>query len=168
MRFSTTAILATALGWIGAVTAHNIQLKAHSMECFHEQLHKDDKMTVTFQVGDREFGGSGNLEIDFWVRDLLLPADKTSHRADAVVRFPNLADRFDSNYRSRIPFKIVSITKPVSLRKTTLSRLIWTANTSTASAISVGPRIRRKYRSTSTVSSTSRNLSRKTHWRLRV
>lgn len=24
-------------------------------------------MTVTFQVGDREFGGSGNLEIDFWV-----------------------------------------------------------------------------------------------------
>lgn len=25
-------------------------------------------MTVTFQVGDREFGGSGNLEIDFWVR----------------------------------------------------------------------------------------------------
>jgi hypothetical protein len=25
-------------------------------------------MTVTFQVGDREFGGSGNLEVDFWVR----------------------------------------------------------------------------------------------------
>ena len=24
-------------------------------------------MTVTFQVGDREFGGAGNLEIDFWV-----------------------------------------------------------------------------------------------------
>lgn len=50
------------------VTAHNIQLGAHSRECFHEQLHKDDKMTVTFQVGDREFGGAGNLEIDFWVR----------------------------------------------------------------------------------------------------
>ncbi len=48
--------------------AHNIQLKAHSRECFHEFLHADDKMTVTFQVGDREFGGSGNLEIDFWVR----------------------------------------------------------------------------------------------------
>ena len=27
-------------------------------------------MTVTFQVGDREFGGAGNLEIDFWVRGL--------------------------------------------------------------------------------------------------
>ena len=67
MRFSATTLLITALGWITAVTAHNIQLKAHSRECFHESLHKDDRMTVTFQVGDREFGGSGNLEIDFWV-----------------------------------------------------------------------------------------------------
>jgi hypothetical protein len=24
-------------------------------------------MTVTFLVGDREFGSAGNLEIDFWV-----------------------------------------------------------------------------------------------------
>lgn len=68
MRFSTSAVLVTVLGWIGATAAHNIQLRAHSRECFHETLHKDDKMTVTFQVGDREFGGSGNLEIDFWVR----------------------------------------------------------------------------------------------------
>jgi hypothetical protein len=68
MRFSTTTLLITALGWINAVTAHSIQLKAHSRECYHESLHKDDKMTVSFQVGDREFGGSGNLEIDFWVR----------------------------------------------------------------------------------------------------
>ncbi|OAG09743.1 transmembrane emp24 domain-containing protein 2 precursor [Paraphaeosphaeria sporulosa] len=42
-------------------------MKAYMRECFHEQLHKDDKMTVTFQVGDREFGGSGNLDIDFWI-----------------------------------------------------------------------------------------------------
>jgi hypothetical protein len=72
MRFSTTTLLISALGWITAVAGHNIQLKAHSRECFHETLHKDDKMTVTFQVGDREFGGSGNLEIDFWVRPLKL------------------------------------------------------------------------------------------------
>lgn len=52
---------------LSRAAAHNIQLGAHSRECFHEQLHKDDKMTVTFQVGDREFGGAGNLEIDFWV-----------------------------------------------------------------------------------------------------
>ena len=67
MRFSTSTILVTALGWITAATAHTIQLKAHTRECFHESLHRDDVMTVTFQVGDREFGGSGNLEVDFWV-----------------------------------------------------------------------------------------------------
>jgi hypothetical protein len=67
MRFSAATLLVTALGWASAATAHTIQLKAHSRECFHETLHKDDLMTVTFQVGDREFGGSGNLEIDFWV-----------------------------------------------------------------------------------------------------
>jgi p24 family protein beta-1 len=64
MRFSTVTALAAAI-WAGASTAHNIQLKAHSRECFHEELHRDDKMTVTFQVGDREFGGAGNLDIDF-------------------------------------------------------------------------------------------------------
>ncbi|KAI9924814.1 hypothetical protein ASPWEDRAFT_183475 [Aspergillus wentii DTO 134E9] len=69
MRLSATTLLITALGWITAVTAHNIQLRAHSRECFHESLHKDDRMTVSFQVGDREFGGSGNLELDFWVQD---------------------------------------------------------------------------------------------------
>jgi emp24/gp25L/p24 family/GOLD len=58
-----------ALLWSGAVSGHTIQLKAHSRECFHEQLHRDDRMTVTFQVGDREFGNSGNLDIDFFVRD---------------------------------------------------------------------------------------------------
>jgi hypothetical protein len=50
-----------------AVVAHNIVLPARGVECFHENLHKDDKMTVTFQVGDREFGSAGNLDIDFWV-----------------------------------------------------------------------------------------------------
>ena len=56
---------------LGLASAHNIQLKAHSRECFHESLHADDKMTVSFQVGDREFGGSGNLDIDFWVSQKL-------------------------------------------------------------------------------------------------
>ena len=57
----------TSLFFAINVLAHNIKMGAHSRECFHETLHKDDKMTVTFQVGDREFGGAGNLEIDFWV-----------------------------------------------------------------------------------------------------
>ncbi|KAL8692082.1 MAG: hypothetical protein Q9218_002811 [Villophora microphyllina] len=61
-------LLAALLLLFSTAAAHNINLGAHSRECFHEQLHKDDKMTVTFQVGDREFGGAGNLEIDFWIQ----------------------------------------------------------------------------------------------------
>lgn len=68
MRFGAVTACVAFAGWIGAGLAHNIQLKAHTRECFHEELHKDDKMTVTFQVGDREYGGSGNLDIDFYVR----------------------------------------------------------------------------------------------------
>lgn len=68
MLFPSLGFLAAASGLLSLTSAHNIQMKAHQRECFHEQLHKDDRMTVTFQVGDREFGGSGNLEIDFWVR----------------------------------------------------------------------------------------------------
>jgi hypothetical protein len=71
MMLPSFGILAIASSLLSLTAAHNIQMKAHMRECFHEQLHKDDKMTVTFQVGDREFGGSGNLEIDFWVRQNL-------------------------------------------------------------------------------------------------
>ena len=60
-------LIAAFLGLLTTSLAHNIQMGAHQRECFHEVLHRDDKMTVTFQVGDREFGGAGNLEIDFWV-----------------------------------------------------------------------------------------------------
>lgn len=81
MRFSATTLLITALAWFTTVTAHNIQLRSHSRECFHESLHKDDKMTVSFQVGDREFGGSGNLEIDFWVGS----PDHTSRSISGVL-----------------------------------------------------------------------------------
>ena len=67
MRLSIASALVATAALLPTVLSHNIVLKAHSRECFHEELHKDDKMTVTFQVGDREFGGSGNLDIDFYV-----------------------------------------------------------------------------------------------------
>ncbi|MCJ1318777.1 p24 complex component [Xylographa vitiligo] len=69
MLFPTfpACVLLTTL--LGSALAHNIQMGAHSRECFHEELHKDDKMTVTFQVADREFGGSGNLDIDFFIQN---------------------------------------------------------------------------------------------------
>lgn len=72
MRLSLPTTLGVLASLLGISIAHNIQLGAHSRECFHEQLHADDKMTVSFQVGDREFGGSGNLEVDFWVSALHL------------------------------------------------------------------------------------------------
>ncbi|KAI9808662.1 MAG: hypothetical protein M1825_003813 [Sarcosagium campestre] len=66
---SSTGIVVALTALCQTAFAHNIQLGAHSRECFHEQLHKGDTMTVTFQVGDREFGGSGNLDINFWIVD---------------------------------------------------------------------------------------------------
>ena len=45
-----------------AANAHMIELGAGKKECFFEDLHAEDKMTVTYQVG-----GGGHLDIDFWV-----------------------------------------------------------------------------------------------------
>ncbi|KAF8639765.1 hypothetical protein AX17_001026 [Amanita inopinata Kibby_2008] len=46
------------------VSAHMIEVSAGKKECFFEDLHKHDKMTVTYQVG-----GGGHLDIDFWLTD---------------------------------------------------------------------------------------------------
>lgn len=66
--FSATRAILVAAVAAATASAHNIVLPAHGLECFHENLHRDDKMSVTYQVGDREFGSAGNLDIDFWVR----------------------------------------------------------------------------------------------------
>ncbi|KAI5125047.1 hypothetical protein M0805_007471 [Coniferiporia weirii] len=41
-----------------------IEVPASKKECFFEDLHKNDQMTVTYQVG-----GGGHLDIDFWLAD---------------------------------------------------------------------------------------------------
>ncbi|KAJ7499191.1 emp24/gp25L/p24 family/GOLD-domain-containing protein [Mycena latifolia] len=46
------------------ISAHLIDIDAGKKECFFEDLHKHDKMTVTYQVG-----GGGHLDIDFWLSD---------------------------------------------------------------------------------------------------
>ncbi|PCH41231.1 COPII-coated vesicle protein [Wolfiporia cocos MD-104 SS10] len=46
------------------VSAHMIEVPAGNKECFFEDLHVNDKMTVTYQVG-----GGGHLDIDFWLQD---------------------------------------------------------------------------------------------------
>ncbi|KZT12756.1 supernatant protein factor C-terminal domain-containing protein [Laetiporus sulphureus 93-53] len=45
-------------------TAHMIEVPAGKKECFFEDLHVNDKMTVTYQVG-----GGGHLDVDFWLQD---------------------------------------------------------------------------------------------------
>lgn len=45
-------------------TAHMIELGPHSSECFFEDLHNGDQMTLTYQVG-----GGGHLDIDVALYD---------------------------------------------------------------------------------------------------
>ena len=87
MRFVLSFIVPLLSSWlISLVTAHNIRVEPRTrgtispfhaqsatlekfltfgfVECFYEDLHKDDKMTVTFLAGP---GDEGNIDIDFWV-----------------------------------------------------------------------------------------------------
>jgi len=50
--------------WLQQAWAHTIQVLPSSKECFFEDLHVNDKMTVSYQVG-----GGGNMDIDFWLAD---------------------------------------------------------------------------------------------------
>ena len=45
-----------------AYNAYSVIVPANKKECFYEVLEKDDRLDLTFQVGD-----GGNLDIDFWV-----------------------------------------------------------------------------------------------------
>ncbi|CAG8604959.1 10265_t:CDS:2 [Funneliformis mosseae] len=58
----------TLLSVICLAAAHTITLPAYVKECFFEDLHLDDKMTITFQVGE-----GGHLDVDFWISD---PSDR--------------------------------------------------------------------------------------------
>ncbi|KAF8220362.1 supernatant protein factor, C-terminal domain-containing protein [Tricholoma matsutake] len=46
------------------VYTHLVEVVAGTKDCFFEDLHKNDQMTVTYQVG-----GGGHLDIDFWLTD---------------------------------------------------------------------------------------------------
>ncbi|KAH7887975.1 emp24/gp25L/p24 family/GOLD-domain-containing protein [Phlebopus sp. FC_14] len=46
------------------ISAHMINVEASKKECFFEDLHEHDQMTVTYQVGE-----GGHLDIDFWLTD---------------------------------------------------------------------------------------------------
>lgn len=177
--WSTLLSLSTALAALATTAlAHNIQMGAHSRECFHEQLHKDDKMTVTFQVGDREFGGAGNLEIDFWVSVSILCALCASGRAHIVRGVWPRGHRLHTSatrpmlivcrpiFRSSILPARTSSTSAASPPATTASTPIKTVNLNTASATNTGQRVARRSASTYMASYTSLNMKYRTiPWR---
>ncbi|KAG9317259.1 COPII-coated vesicle protein [Chiua virens] len=46
------------------IFAHKINVAPSTKECFFEDLHEHDQMTVTYQVGE-----GGHLDVDFWLAD---------------------------------------------------------------------------------------------------
>jgi len=90
------------------VSGHIIEVNAGKKECFFEDLHANDKMTVTYQVG-----GGGHLDIDFWLQ---APAEKVLHKqikqSTGTASITAEADgRYEycfSNQMSSIADKIVS------------------------------------------------------------
>jgi hypothetical protein len=69
------SFLLALLFLLPGIYAHNIKVDPRkrgfpplncslSAECFFEDLHRDDKMTVTFLAGANE---EGAYELDFWV-----------------------------------------------------------------------------------------------------
>ncbi|KAF9055001.1 supernatant protein factor, C-terminal domain-containing protein [Hymenopellis radicata] len=91
-----------------AVNAHMIDVLAGRKECFFEDLHKQDKMTVTYQVG-----GGGHLDIDFWLLDPTSTVlGKQVKQSTGTLSVTALKDgRYEycfSNQMSAIADKIVS------------------------------------------------------------
>ncbi len=168
---SSTGWVVVLSGLIGGVLSHNIKLGAHSRECFHEMLHRDDKMTVTFQVGDREFGGAGNLDVDFWVCSFLRVLQQWSsclafwRTLIRSIRLPSFVEVITPGnadscafalHRSKTPTMPTKSTNAVSRLATTPSMPNTTANTSTASATTIGALRPRKSRLMSMASSMCR------------
>ncbi|EAU84515.2 COPII-coated vesicle protein [Coprinopsis cinerea okayama7 len=64
-RHYTLFLLISSLAFmVSLASAHMIEVAAGKKECFFEDLHVHDKMTVTYQVGE-----GGHLDIDFWLTD---------------------------------------------------------------------------------------------------
>ncbi|TGZ82655.1 hypothetical protein EX30DRAFT_338967 [Ascodesmis nigricans] len=69
MRFSLKSAAASVLLLAASAASHSIHLQPYGRECFHEDLHRGDRMSVSYQVGDKDYGSSNNLDIDFWIQD---------------------------------------------------------------------------------------------------
>ncbi|KAE8220145.1 hypothetical protein CF319_g6290 [Tilletia indica] len=63
LLYAATLVVLLA-SWIQPASAHMIELGPSARECFFEDLHVNDQMTLTFQVS-----GGGHLDIDAWLLD---------------------------------------------------------------------------------------------------
>ncbi|KAK0547812.1 p24 complex component [Tilletia horrida] len=59
-----STLLALLACYITPAAAHMIELGPSSKECFFEDLHVNDQMTLTYQVS-----GGGHLDVDTWLTD---------------------------------------------------------------------------------------------------
>ncbi|CAG7848467.1 Endosomal protein P24B Flags: Precursor [Serendipita indica DSM 11827] len=91
-----------------SVFAHTIEIPASQKECFFEDLHTHDQMTVTYQVG-----GGGHLDIDFWLADpmnnaLVKQYKQSTGTASITAKRDGRYEYCFSNVMSTIADKIVS------------------------------------------------------------
>ncbi|KIM83754.1 hypothetical protein PILCRDRAFT_68911 [Piloderma croceum F 1598] len=85
-----------------------IEVVAGKKECFFEDLHVNDKMTVTYQVG-----GGGHLDIDFWLADpdnkaLAKQIKQSTGTASVTAEMDGRHEYCFSNMMSAISDKIIS------------------------------------------------------------
>ncbi|KAI7904331.1 emp24/gp25L/p24 family/GOLD-domain-containing protein [Cokeromyces recurvatus] len=109
MSNKLTLLLLVALACIlNTVSSLSINIPANEQECFFEELHLNDKLTITYQVGD-----GGNFDIDFWISNpqssIIVSSSKEDTGSFNVVA--NMAGRYTycfSNKMSTVSAKTVS------------------------------------------------------------
>ncbi|CAG8585751.1 7584_t:CDS:2 [Paraglomus occultum] len=102
MRVSFVVIAVLILG-IQQAVAYTIVVKAGTKECFYEDLHKDDRMTLTYQVGE-----GGHLDIDFTMTD---PNDKQIIKEDRQSTGTySVGTQFDGRYTYCFSNEMSSVT----------------------------------------------------------
>lgn len=102
------AVIIISLSAVCLSTAYTITLPPSTKECFFEELHQGDKLTITYQVGD-----GGHLDVDFTIfdpNDHLL--DSSERQSTGTFSFnAELAGRYTycfSNEMSTVSEKVVS------------------------------------------------------------
>ncbi|RIB19794.1 emp24/gp25L/p24 family/GOLD-domain-containing protein [Gigaspora rosea] len=102
------AVIVISLSVVCLSTAYTITLAPSTKECFFEELHQGDKLTITYQVGD-----GGHLDVDFTIFD---PNDHplflSERQSTGTYSFnAELAGRYTycfSNEMSTVSEKIIS------------------------------------------------------------